>query len=301
MKLQWSKYFQNPDFLEYSRMFFICPEFEPLICNWCNLQKSNQILDVGCGTGFFTRILKKNNPQANFTGLDIEKEFILRAREESKNAGLSIKFLQGDAENLPFEDNFFDLVVSHTFLTSAPNPKKSFDEMKRVLKSNGRIASITSMSFMSNVQSKGKFDKNCAFLEEFFNLANEIFFAYNKIIPFQKYTEGLKSTEIPNFFAAQGLKNISVYPLGRFFSLSNAAIPFEQKKRWLELYQRSEIKKIEIFMSLSEAKNLLDEKKAERYKELLKKKCAFYLANPEENFIWEWQGGANILVTGDKI
>lgn len=80
-------------------------------------------IDVGCGTGYFTRLLKRTVPGARLTGLDAEEEFVLRAREEAGKAGLDIEFLTGDAGALPFEENSFDVVVSHTFLTSAAGEK----------------------------------------------------------------------------------------------------------------------------------------------------------------------------------
>lgn len=82
--LNWSVYFQNPDFLEYSRIGIYIPEFEPLIIKWCGVTDKSRVLDVGCGTGFSTRLLKRGGTQIEVVGIDAEKYFIIRAREEAR-------------------------------------------------------------------------------------------------------------------------------------------------------------------------------------------------------------------------
>ena len=109
------------------------------------------MLDVACGTGFFIRLLKRGENEITATGIDIDETFIARAREEAKRDNLDISFVLGDAMKLPFEASCFDIVVSQTFLTSAPDPEKVFAEMKRVLKPGGRIVSINTTRFKPDV------------------------------------------------------------------------------------------------------------------------------------------------------
>ena len=299
-ELKWSVYFQTPDYLERTRMTLILPEYEPLICAWCGLSDGSRVLDVGCGTGFFTRLLKRGNPKANLIGLEMEKNFVERAKIEAAAENLDIEFLQGDALALPFADGYFDLVVSHTFLTSISNPEKSFSEMKRVLRHGGRIASVTTMNFNYQFGSLGEYPEECAWAKELQQLTNDIWTVYQKIAPISNYSGGLRPDQVPRFFVKQGMKNICAYPIGKLFSLSNNAFPVEQKERWLTLYQKSEEDKLNSFLALPNIEELIPVAKAERYKELIREKCAYYRANPNENAIWEWYGGTNILLTGDK-
>ncbi len=299
MDWKWSVYFQTPDFLERTRLMLIDPEFEPMVAKWCGLKSGSKVLDVGCGTGFLARMLKRMNPEASLTGLDREPDFLARGREEAKNEGHSIEFVEGDALDMPFEDNSFDLVVSHTFMTSAPDPGKAISEMKRVLRPGGRISSITAMGFIPHAMSLGEYPPELPWGKEVQVLGDELWTICCKLAPFQLYVNRLSPAEIPAFFAKNGLKQVCAYPIGKIFSLSNAAIPKERKLKWLDLYKKSEEGKMRAFLAVPEGREVMDPEKVERYIELLEKKCEYYRTHLDENAIWEWQGGSNLMVTGD--
>ena len=296
--LKWSVYFQNPEFMEMTRMTLILPEMEPLVRRWCGVTEGANILDVGCGTGFFTRLLARGKEKVTLTGLDREDEFIAYATEKAREEGYSIRFLEGDALNLPFPDNTFDVVTSHTFLTSIVDPERCFSEMKRVTKPGGLIASVTCMSFLPSAMTLGDYPPECVWREELHRLMIQVQTAYQKVSPVQSYAGGLKPSEIPKFFAKQGMEQVSAYPLGKFNSLSNAAMPEADKRKWIDLYQLSEIKKLDVYMELPQMRALFTEEQAARYKELVTLKCDYLRTNIHENAIWEWMGGANLLVTG---
>ncbi|MBQ7593513.1 MAG: class I SAM-dependent methyltransferase [Synergistaceae bacterium] len=300
--LQWSVYFQNPEFLERSRLELVVPDYAPLIYKWCGVKDDSKILDVACGSGFFSRFLKHAGPNVSVTGFDLDENFISSAKVFAERENLDIDFVMGDARSLPFDDASFDVVASHTFFTSAPEPEKVLAEMKRVLRPGGRVASITGMSVnWPETMRYGNYPPGCfvAWAKDFFVLSAKLEAAYDKINPRSEYVSELKPSAIPNFFATHGLKNVCAYPLGKVFSFSNAATPIEIKKRWLELYETSELKKLETFMKLQEMKEFFTEEDAERFRELLRMKCEYYRANPNENEIWEMNGYTNILVTGD--
>ena len=297
--LKWSVYFQNPEYMELTRMSLILPEYEPLVRRWCGIRDGISVLDVGCGTGYFTRLLARGTHNVSFTGIDREDLFIDYARQKAAEEGLQICFTEGDALDLPFPDESFDVVTSHTFLTSISDPGKSFSEMKRVIKPGGLIASVTCMNFYPSAMTLGDYPEKCnAWKQEFHDLTVLINGAYMKISPLSGYTNGLLPARIPQFFARQGLKEISAYPIGKLESLSNAAMTKEAKLRWIYLYEMSEIRKLDAYMELSEMQELVTEEQAARYKDLLRQKCDFLRSDLTENRIWEWSGGANMLVTG---
>lgn len=99
------------------------------------------VLDVGCGTGRL--LLKGAGESTAITGIDISAAMIDRAKEVGSGDGIfhvPPVFLQGDAEDLPFEDETFDLVLSTCVVFLLPDPSVALKEMHRVLKPGGRIA-----------------------------------------------------------------------------------------------------------------------------------------------------------------
>ena len=296
--LKWSVYFQNPEFMELTRMTLILPEYEPLVRKWCGICDGAQILDVGCGTGYFTRLLARGPESACFTGIDMEDGFIERAKELAEAEGLAISFLEGDALHLPFTDASFDVAVSHTFLTSVTDPQGAVAEMKRVVKPGGLIASVTCMNFLPQVFTPGEYPSDCTWYKEFQELTLTLNQAYEKINPLAGYAGGVRPDLVPGFLAKQGLQEVSAYPIGKLVSLSNAAMSHTEKERYIDLYQSSELKKLHAYMELPQMKPHFCAAQAERYEELLNEKCRFLRSDLDENRIWEWTGGANVLITG---
>ena len=98
------------------------------------------VLDIGCGLGGPCRMLADEyNCQA--TGIDLSNEYIRTAKELSKLVRLDSKtsFIQGDAANLPFDDNTFDVVWTQHVQMNIPGKEKLYSEISRVLKLGGRF------------------------------------------------------------------------------------------------------------------------------------------------------------------
>jgi len=100
-----------------------------------------RVLDVGCGTGVVAVTAARRGAQVS--GLDLTPALLEQARENSRIAGVSIEWLEGDAESLPFEDAAFDVVLSEFGHMFAPRPEVAVAEMLRVLKPGGVIAFST--------------------------------------------------------------------------------------------------------------------------------------------------------------
>ena len=194
--MKWSVYFQNPEYLERTRMFLIRPELKPLIRTWCRIGSGTRILDVGCGTGYFTRLLAEGEEPVTAVGLDLEEPFIDYARQRVGAQQLNIEFVVGDALALPFEDESFDVVASHTFLTSIPDPVKAMSEMKRVLRPGGIVASVTAMSFEPSVLDPGEYPPECAWAGELRKLENKILRACYQLDPLLPRIAGLKPAAV---------------------------------------------------------------------------------------------------------
>ena len=103
------------------------------------LPRSFRGLDVGCGTGEFTRRLAKLFPQASLLGVDLYGPHLDLAREVSATLSERVAFQEGDAFQLGLGDATQDFASCRHMLQSVPHPEKVVDEMIRVLKPGGRI------------------------------------------------------------------------------------------------------------------------------------------------------------------
>ncbi|MCW4020356.1 MAG: class I SAM-dependent methyltransferase, partial [Candidatus Bathyarchaeota archaeon] len=100
----------------------------------------SMVLDAGCGTGIYTIPLAEKTDAIVF-GLDSSKEMIKKAK--IKEDSQTVKWLIGDAENLPFDNARFDCVFMTLVIHQIVNKKKAADEVYRVLKQNGTIVVMT--------------------------------------------------------------------------------------------------------------------------------------------------------------
>ena len=91
------------------------------------------LLDVGCGTGFLIDLLAKEK-KAAYTGLDLSEEMVKVAREKQINGA---DFITGSSERLPFSDAGFDVVTCSQSFHHYPHPEKAMQEAYRVLKKGG--------------------------------------------------------------------------------------------------------------------------------------------------------------------
>lgn len=298
--LAWSEYFQNPSYLEVTRKFLINEELRPAILNYCGVTNQSSVLDVGCGTGFFSRFLANGNPTISITGLEYEKKFVEYACDDAENKKLNISFIQGDALNLPFEDESFDAVTSHTFLTSVSDPQRALKEMIRVCKKGGTISSITAMSFIPSVIHGGYYRKECTWAKPLNELNNKMWNMYEKINPIKNYLNEITTAEIPHLFVQNGIQKISAFPIGKLFSLSNALLSYEDRIAYLEQMIESDRQKLAVYMEMEEARKLFSKEEAEQYLLLMEEKRDYYKLHPDENEIWEWNGGSNVLIAGKR-
>jgi ubiquinone/menaquinone biosynthesis C-methylase UbiE len=99
------------------------------------IEPGMRVLDVACGAGNAT--IPAARAGARVTGLDLVPKLLEAGRAKADDAGVEVEWLEGDAEELPFEDGSFDRVLSTFGHMFAPRHRRVADEMIRVCRSGG--------------------------------------------------------------------------------------------------------------------------------------------------------------------
>ena len=102
------------------------------------IQPRMKVLDVGCGTGNLA--IPAARAGAKVTGLDIAPNLLEQARQRASAEGVDASFDEGDAEQLPYGDAAFDIVMSMFGAMFAPRPESVAAELVRVCRPGGVIA-----------------------------------------------------------------------------------------------------------------------------------------------------------------
>ena len=111
---------------------FLKPVFQSI----SNKNKISRILDAGCGDGVHAHVLDKFDSSiksSKYYGMDISYPGLVLAKSRIQNK-TNFCFIHGDIQKLPFEDNFFDTVISFGVLAYTDDPFLSFCELNRVTK-----------------------------------------------------------------------------------------------------------------------------------------------------------------------
>ncbi len=108
-----------------------------LLCEAVDLRPGQKILDVATGSG--NTALAASRRFCEVTGIDYVPALLERGRERAAAERLEVAFREGDAENIPFPDASFDVVLSTIGVMFAPDQKKAAGELLRVCRSGGKI------------------------------------------------------------------------------------------------------------------------------------------------------------------
>ena len=104
--------------------------------------KGEKVLEVGCGTGALSILSKiAVGESGEMEGIDIAPKMISNAQQKARKANLKINFKTASVNELPYPDNYFDLVISSLMFHHLPVEvkKEGLEEIYRVLKEEGRL------------------------------------------------------------------------------------------------------------------------------------------------------------------
>jgi SAM-dependent methyltransferase len=135
------------------------------LVNQAGIEPNHRVIEIGCGTGNLSILIKRLYPQAEVVGLDPDPKALARARRKAEREGLSVQLDRGFAEELPYPDASFDRVFSaFMFHHLEPDEKeKTLQEARRVLKPNTSLhlvdfggAKVRSGGFIGRLQHRSE-------------------------------------------------------------------------------------------------------------------------------------------------
>ena len=145
------EFFQDLDAYRFDKLCYL-----PRVVDF-NGYQGKSLLEVGCGVG--TDLVRFAKGGAQTVGVDLSATAIGLARMNAQNSGVTVDFRLANGENLPFEDNTFDVVYGHGVLQYTAEPRRMVEECRRVLAPHGeaifmvynRISWLNALSKLMNV------------------------------------------------------------------------------------------------------------------------------------------------------
>lgn len=111
----------------------------PLLVQFAGVRDGDDVLDIGSGTGALADAVATAGPSSHVVGIDRSEPYVAIAR--ARHQTMRVRFEVGDAQYLQFDSGRFDRTLSLLILNFIPDPEKALNEMIRVTRQNGTIAS----------------------------------------------------------------------------------------------------------------------------------------------------------------
>ncbi len=194
---------------------------------YVDINPGDRVLDLGSGAGndcFVARAL--TGPEGSVTGIDFTPQMIEKAKENCDKMGYSnVSFILGDIEEMPFDDNSFDVVISNCVLNLVPDKTRAFKEIMRVLKPGGHfcvsdvvIKGVLPHALRSDAEMYAGCVSGALEMQRYLDIVTSTGFKdlcihkQNKIeIPAEVYRKSLTDVEIDEFMkAGNGILSITV-------------------------------------------------------------------------------------------
>ena len=133
---------------------------EEYFIDFMKLKGNEKILDIGCGSGTFSKKLAEKYAKTKIIGADASEAVIKYAKKTSTLRNIS--FVSAPAEKLPFKNETFDVVIISHLIEHLANPQKALKEVRRVLTKNGKMFLTTPNYFSLWPLAEFVFDKSIA-------------------------------------------------------------------------------------------------------------------------------------------
>jgi ubiquinone/menaquinone biosynthesis C-methylase UbiE len=262
----WSEGIQGILNLDLSREVRFRDDRKELYLNLLGLKEGMTIVDIGCGPGTLTRKIAKWLEEAEIIGIDRDTKFIDFAKSKAVEQNLrNIVYYEGDALNLPLEDNSVDACISHTIIEHVPN-KEFLLEQKRICKPKGRVCVMYSRPDKYIKTEPDLLPKQSQREKE---LLNRLFMDTDKVN--KKYNVGKywpDSIVLPKLFEEVGFKNIQIDAVAVPIAIDDSRNRDEEKIVIVEGEKQQLFEGIDVGLKLN-GSNRLSSKEIDELKELV--------------------------------
>ena len=304
--MEWSVDGQLPEYLALTRMATLSPEVIESVLPHIGVKPGMRVLEVGCGSGEYTFRLAEQVSDVHFVGVDYDAGFVRLAADKAAGkadalfgvapSSCTYEFLQANGMDLPFEDDSFDAVISHTFLTALPDYMAALAEMCRVCKPGGCVSSITNLG--TNFSGTGSMRLIPTLIDpKHSSLVRRVGEYMKKQAAPVNLAPGIPTYKPQRAFAWIGLEGVGAKTLGQYFSLSDNRITSAEYRQAVELMYEVERRGVEKARALRAKGGLTDEEWGS-YEEYLLWRKEQLLQMEGHNTEWEWFGSAALLAFG---
>lgn len=126
------------------RKFILSPS---KLTSYLSLKQSANVLELGCGPGYYSAAVARNIPNGKLMLVDIQQEMLDMAKKRLAALGVSnVDYVQADAAALPFENDAFDTVFLIAVLGESSDKEMCIKELHRVLREGG-LLSVSEQSY----------------------------------------------------------------------------------------------------------------------------------------------------------
>ena len=222
---------QPPESMDITRRFEYDEDAIALLKKWLRIAEgaTNTIVEVGCGSGYFTGLLTRLAPNCTRI-VAVEPDDVLREYAAQKFTG-KVEFLRGKAEEIPLPTNFSDLTVCHIVLCNLPDVYMAVEEMTRITKNGGIVCAIEPCGgaveyFPDPEITEIKKKAGNAFRKGVWDLRT-------KLMDYSKSLEN-KQARYPEVFNSCGLTGVEAHGLLSVVLLSDPRRSSEEMLQWMK-------------------------------------------------------------------
>lgn len=257
--------------------------FRSSLVQFLELHDGARVLDVGCGSGFLARLIR-NSCECEVIGIDIREGTLRYARELAEKEGVDVCFQWGNGEDLEFEDNSFDVVMS----TNSPQFYDVLKEMIRVTKEGGLVVTngrIIPCDYPGSIKHYPPFlaSHKITQIHEMDKILYKIEHSDMKTDPFTWELQSFLDRLLPAFFYGNNLEDIQMMSLcegGFLKDIDKRSIEEKVQQLQKDLQWIKEQKK-DLAKPLRSPKDGLTQKERKKLLDFEEERIRYLLEDPE--------------------